>query len=134
MVAILAYYVYMSISVPKYEPTYTVLELKSDTLNDSIYLKKKVWGIAANHQVIVISSSGQSEFEPDLESQYVYEGFTPILYEFMGNTLKMYIGKASEVPSNFESKIKIEQVVLDTPSMIELLEKHEEKGIELLSR
>ena len=134
LVAILAYYIYLSVSVPKYEPTYTVLELKSDILNDSVYLKKKVWGIAANHQVIVVSSSGQSEFEPDLEKQYIYEGFTPILYEFLGDTLKMYVRKASEIPSSFESAIKIEQVVLDTPEMIELLAKHEERGIELLSR
>ena len=134
LVAILAYYIYLSVSVPKYEPTYTVLELKSNTLNDSIYLKKKVWGIAANHQVIVVSSSGQPEFEPDLETQYVYEGFTPILYEFLEDTLKIYVTKASEIPSSFESKIKIKQVVLDTPEMIELLVKHEEIGIELLSR
>lgn len=57
LVAILAYYIDLSVSMPKYEPTYTVLELKSDILNDSVYLKKKVWGIAANQ------SSSNSSFQ-----------------------------------------------------------------------
>jgi len=134
VVIVLFIYTYWSSIVPDFEPTYTVVELKSDASQESIYLKKKVWGISSDHQVIVISASGEVEFEAQESEEYLYKTSTPFLYEFKDDLLKVYTRRASPIPSNFDSSIKVEQVVLNNSDMLDLLDKHEEKGVKAFSR
>lgn len=134
VVIVLSLFTYWSSTVPDFEPTYNVVELKSDTSQEAIYIKKKVWGISSDHQVIVISTSGDVEFEVQESEEYLYKTSTPFLYEFKDDLLKVYTRQASVIPSGFDSGIKVEQIVLNNPDMMELLEKHEEKGIKVFSR
>lgn len=122
-------YLYLSIMAPDYEPTFTIKEIESINTGEKIYLKKKVWGISSDHHIRVISVSDEEKFEPNANDEYLYKGTTPFFYTVNGDTLKVFVRKASEVPPNFNSKIKVEQIILDNPDMMNLFSEHEVMGI-----
>lgn len=106
--------VYMYQSIPDFDPKVKIIEINSNKLNEILYLKKKNWGMTGDAQVIVVSGSEESEFEPDTNKEYVYKGFSPFFYKFNEDTLNLYVSHESKIPSELQTKIIIKQIVLGT--------------------
>ena len=60
---------------------YAVTEVSSKDASSKLFIKKKVWGMTSDNQVIVISSSDEKNFTIDSTKSYVYEGVMPLLYK-----------------------------------------------------
>lgn len=76
----------------------------------SLYLKSKNWGITGNHQISVISTKPDFEFQPDSISEYIFHGFGGIIYKVENNTLKIYSTQKLKIPPKFESEINVELI------------------------
>ncbi len=119
---------------PDYSPSFEKVKFISSESSDSVFVKRKVWGVSSNHQVITISKKGEIPFSPDSTKDYIFNGWGPFLYKFENDTLSVFIRIVSNEPEKFGGDITIEQKVLSTPEMINLIANYEEKGLILLSR
>lgn len=129
IIIIALYLLYFSKQIPDYKPIVKILKIHSDDLNESIYIKKKSWGITYDHQLIIISKSSDEDFEPNEDENYI---FLNLFYKVKEDTVFIYTMKKSTVPRNFHSKFKIKQIELSNPEMMELTTKYKEKGLDTL--
>ena len=100
---------------------YEVTEIFSNEVQSKLYIKKKVWGMTSDNQVIVISSSNEKEFTLEGTENYIYEGIMPMLYKLQKDTLSIYTLKVSAVPKNLKTDFKIVQIQLENPTMMKLI-------------
>ena len=128
---IITFILFLYLSLPDFKPEVSVVEIKSEKLNESIYIKKKVWGLTADHQFICVSRSSSNNFEPDTNKDYIYYGDS-FFYNFSNDTLKMYVDKESAVPKEFRSNINIKQIELTNPEMMDLWIYYDAKGLKKL--
>jgi hypothetical protein len=111
-------------------PYYSKKVLTFVNYNDTLYLKRKDLG---NVSTLVISTSPEPAFDPDISLEYIYDvSSTPFLYKQTTDSLIIYTRRLSKVPSRFESKVKILQVLLSNPQIMKLIEdRHlKQKGIQ----
>jgi cytochrome c-type biogenesis protein CcmE len=101
---------------------YEVTEISAKDVQSKLYIKKKVWGMTSDNQVIVISSSNKKEFSSEDAESYVYEGVIPLFYKVQKDTLFVYTLKMSSVPNGLKTNFKIVQVQLENPEMMKLIE------------
>lgn len=90
------------------EPIFKKEEINFPNENTSIYLKSKNWGLTGNHKVTVISTNPDSKFKVDSLSDFVFKGFTDLIYKKDNDTLKIYSHYKPSTPLNFNTKIKVE--------------------------
>ena len=45
-----------------YQPSFFIKELKTNSLEERIYIKKMNWGVSADHEILVLSTSAVKEF------------------------------------------------------------------------
>lgn len=112
-----------------------VIELSSSDGESKIFIKKKVWGMTSDNQIVVISNSSREESIPGITRNYIYEGLMPLLYKFQNDTLFVYTVLKSSVPKEFKTSIKIVQIQLDNPEMLQLIEhdNYKNKGLIVIS-
>jgi hypothetical protein len=103
-----------------FQPTYSKVELISDKDNSVIYIKSKNWGVTGDHQVTVISTDGEREFEPDSTKEFVFKGLDPFLYRVKGDSLILNVRSKVKIPINFKSRWKIKQIETENPEMQDL--------------
>jgi hypothetical protein len=126
IIIILAFIFYNA--MPDYKAKYDVKEIKSQSVISPIFIKRKVWGITYDNQIIVISSSAEKEFNPDSTMDYIYQGLSPFYYKFYKDSLFIYTMKKSDVPQNLKTGIKIVQVELENPEMMRLIKNDQYKA------
>jgi len=112
-----------------WQPVVSRIEISITTLNESVYIKKKLWGISYDHQVIWISPKASNKSEHNPKTDYIYKGLSPLFYRVKDKALEIYVSKASPIPPEFNSEVKIIQIELDNPTMMELLTTYESKGL-----
>ena len=114
---------------------FKVIELSSSDGKSKIFIKKKVWGMTSDNQVVFISSSDDKEAMPDLIKDYIYKGLMPLLYRFQNDTLFIYTVLESPVPKEFKTNIKIVQILLENPEILQLIEheNYKSKGLTVIS-
>ncbi|MFA5560980.1 MAG: hypothetical protein WC964_04315 [Acholeplasmataceae bacterium] len=117
-----------------YSPSFEKVKFTNSENSDSVFIKKKVWGISANSQVIIISRNGEVPFSPDSTSDFIFSAWSSFLYKFENDTLTTYAPIAFQIPENFDSEITIEQKVLTSPEMINLVNTYKEKELILFNR
>lgn len=100
----------------------------------NIYIKKKIWGMTADHQVIVISKSGRKKFEVDSTKDYAFYGSMPLFFRQQGDTLFIYTRKIVKVPADFNSSFSIIQIELSNPEMMRLIENdsYKKEGLQII--
>src|SRR5699024_8170549 len=98
---------YLYMNLPEFDPNISVEKIYSKKYNESIYLKKKNWGITGNHQVIAISTPPDGNPDLNKKTDFIFKGLSNLFYKFENDTLHIYTNKASDVPSNFSSNIEI---------------------------
>ena len=91
-----------------FKPTYIIEQINFPKKEESLYLKRKTWGITGNHQTTEISMNKELKFETDTLSNYVFNGFSEIIYKVEDSTLIIYSHHKPKDPIKFESKIKID--------------------------
>jgi|SRR5450432_1282598 len=101
---------------------YEVIEISSKDVQSKLYIKKKVWGMTSDNQLVVISSSKEKDFTSEGSENYVYDGVMPLFYKLQKDTLFVYTLKMSAVPKDLETSFKIIQVPLENPEMMKLIE------------
>ena len=110
---------------------YSIAELSSNNTQSRIYIKKKVWGMTNDNQIIVISGTNEKEFVADKSKNYIYEGIMPFFYKLQGDTLSIYTMVASKVPIDLKTNFNIVQIELENPQMMDLIEHDNYKTKEL---
>jgi hypothetical protein len=113
-----------------YDQDFSMKELSSID-STKVYIKQKTWGITGDNQIIVISDSKDREFSNDVDKIYFYQGLTPFFYKLENDTLSIYTSKASAIPRNLKTTLKIVQYVLDNPKMMNLVENDNYKKLGL---
>jgi hypothetical protein len=91
-----------------FEPEYKIQRIYFPENSTALYLKRKTWGITGNHQTTVISTNKELLFQTDTISDYIYKGFSEIIYKAENNKLIIYSHHKPEIPQKFESEIEIE--------------------------
>ncbi len=94
------------------KPVFEKKQIYFPNKKTTLYLKSKVWGITGNHQISVISTKPEFEFQPDSISEYIFHGDAGIIYKVENNTLKIYSHQKPKIPQKFESEINIELIEL----------------------
>jgi hypothetical protein len=117
-------------STPILKPVVEINSVHFDKANDTIYIKKKNWGITGDYQIIVLSTDPNRDFKPNKEKEYVYEGLISLFYKMENDTLTLYVSKAVEVPEDFKLNDFILQKELTNQEMMNLYETYKEKGIQ----
>ena len=88
----------------------------------NLYIKKKVWGLTSDGQVIVIADNPDKKFILDSSRQYIYNGVISFFYKYQSDTLTVYVSKISTFPANLKTSIIVKQVELENPDMMRLIE------------
>ncbi|SFE46081.1 hypothetical protein SAMN05518672_106202 [Chitinophaga sp. CF118] len=109
----------------------TIAELPSKAGYPPVFIKRKVWGLTGDKQIVVISNVGNEDFKPQKSNDYIYEGLFEIFYKLQHDTLFIYTLVSSPVPNKFSSPYKIVQVELDNPELMDLIEydNYKKKGL-----
>jgi hypothetical protein len=112
---------------------YKVIPIESGN-HSVIFIKKKIWGMTSDHQVIVISNTKEKRFTPNAKQNYIYNGLSPLFYNLKNDSLYIYTYKASPVPQELVTDIKIVQIELENPEMMQLLEKdrYKSQGLKII--
>jgi len=86
-----------------------IIELQSSGSKSHLYIKKKVWGMTAEDQLILISTSPERLYSYNKQTEVIYHGIEPFLYKFQGDSLTVYTYRKAGIPIDFHSDIRIVQ-------------------------
>ncbi|AOM79940.1 hypothetical protein [Pedobacter steynii] len=101
-------------------PTYRIIPILSQDKKSTIYIKTKNWGVTGDHQLTVVSTSPEKEFESDSTKEIIFKGLEPFLYKSNKDTLFLYVWEKSIIPENFRSKWIVKQTEIDNSKMMNL--------------
>ena len=87
----------------------------------NLYLKSKNWGLTGDHKITVISTKSDFEFQPDSINEYIFNGFSEIIYKVENNTLKIYCQEKPKIPIKFNSEINVEFIEVKNNSEWKIL-------------
>lgn len=85
-------------------PTYRIIPILSQNKKSTIYIKTKNCGVTGDHQLTVVSTSPEKEFEPDSTKEMIFKGLEPFLYKSKKDTLFLFVWEKSIIPENVRSK------------------------------
>ncbi len=122
----LAVYRFLSKLTDAYAPTYNRVELVSGN-NNKLYIKSKSWGVTGDHQITVISTEDEREFEIDSTRQIIFNGLEPFLYKVSNDTLFLTLRQKSKIPDGFNSRWTIIQTEVDNATMMNSMQNPELK-------
>ncbi|MVT39188.1 hypothetical protein GO495_01215 [Chitinophaga oryziterrae] len=110
----------------------TITKLPSKKGYPSVFIKRMVWGLTGDKQVIVISNTDNKNFKAPKSNEYVYEGLFEMFYKIQRDTLFIYTLISSPVPNKFSAPYKIVQVELNNPELMDLIENDKYKQLGLI--
>lgn len=102
---------------------FSVVSLTSRDLKSKLYIKKKVWGMTSDNQLVVLSNSKNKVFTSEDGKSYIYDGVMPLFFKQQMDTIFIYTLKLAPVPKTFKTDFKVIQVFLENPDMMKLIEK-----------
>ena len=109
-------------------PGYHEKALIFHDLQDTLFLSSNTWGITGNHQIIYLTTYHKKEQRYDEQTDYRYRNEYVIYFEQFKDTLILYSGHESSVPSKFDSKVKVIQKRLRASELSKLHENYKEMG------
>jgi len=112
VILVIVFFIYLYLKIPDLGPVATVQEIQSTNFNEKIYLKSISWGLLGNSRIVVISKKDDINISPDTTNNFLFKGGSPFYYKFLNDTLTVYFDYESGFPQNFESNIKIKQVII----------------------
>jgi hypothetical protein len=112
---------------PDFKPLVKCDRLYSNSVKDSVFVKLQARGFS--YRVIVISQDSKREFEPDSTKDFIFKGFSAIYYKMDKDTLIVYTPLKVKAPMGFMSKIRVRQIELKNPEMMNLRDKYINLGL-----
>jgi len=107
-------YIFSSLSEGLSGPPPNEYAIHFEEVGETMYVRARAWGLAGNHQEIVIANFPITNFEYDRERVVVYLASTELYYKKVGrDTLEIQVDSPADLPRGFSSKVKIKQVRLD---------------------
>ena len=100
------------------KPSYSNKVILCSQCSDSVYLRTRTWG---NEHLAIITQSSKSDLEPDSNKDYIFDLSSPVFYKNIKDSIVVYTYTRSKFPRNFNSKIKVEQIELSNPKMMNLI-------------
>jgi hypothetical protein len=117
---------------PDFKPIVSVTPVYLEKNDNTLYIKKKNWGLTGDYQVIVLSTNLNKDFSPNKKTEYVFEGLSPFFYKVDNGILTLYVRKVSEIPEIFNLKDFVKQEELTNQEMMTLFDNYKDKGIKKL--
>ncbi|MCP4705339.1 MAG: hypothetical protein GY865_12075 [candidate division Zixibacteria bacterium] len=114
-------------------PEYKYFEITSPINNDSLFVKKKNWGMTYDHQIVFISSQPKQDDEYNPHYDYMYRGLQGLLYKVSNDTVYIYASTLSPTPDSFSSQLVIIQVEIYYDKMHEFQKDSYKKGMTRIS-
>lgn len=105
---------------------FTLKEIPSTTLKETIYLKNTKRGL--NYDEVVISKS--SKRKSNTNKDYIYTWGETLFYKISNDSLYVYCKIKTNVPPNFDSKVKIYQIQYSNPEYYDLIKNYKKKGLD----
>jgi len=105
----------MSSSFSSLSPPPNEYVIDFDSLGESIYIRARAWGLAGNHEEIILSNEPiqNRHLEYFHDKQFIFLSLTELFYKKINaDTLEVYVDHKSEEPPKFQSKVKIKQIEL----------------------
>lgn len=106
-------------------------------LNTTIYIRAKAWGLAGNHEEIILSTSPIDKERPSIKDEDIIFYTTEVYYKKQGvDTLMVYADASSisKLPDNLKTSINIVPVGLKNNSEIQEYKKNYRKyGLKKIS-
>lgn len=107
-----------------------------EKLQEKIYIRAKSWGVAGNHEEIILATSPieNENREYSKDRGYVFYS-SELFYKKKGiDTLLVYVDYRSKEPKNLPSQIKIVQIELkDTKEIKDYEENYKKYGLSKVS-
>ena len=128
LAVVLGLYWFLSGVQDAFSGTYYRIELHSAD-NRKLYIKSHNWGLSGDHQLTVIETDEEREFEVDSTKQIIFKGLEPFLYRASNDTLFLVLREKSTIPNRFNSTWTIIQKEVDNRAMKKLRRDPELKGI-----
>lgn len=95
------------------EPLLTTIKFRNDKLKDTIYLVKKRWGVAGNHQIIALTKKlpVDNHWQPNSQD-LIWEGDNAIFYQQQNDTINIFTLQLPGNAQEWESKqvVQIRQI------------------------
>jgi len=129
IIVLLIGYWYLYEFVSGYEPYTAIKKIYSQKYNETLYLKKKNWGVTGDYQIIIVTKTPGKIFEPNEKNDYVYKGLLSFFYEFHNDTLDIYTRRKSKIPESFDSKVVINQIEISNAEMSGLYTNYKSMGL-----
>ena len=104
-------------------------EIVFPNLKDTLYFHLRS---EYKEKMAVLSTSPSSKFEFDTSSEFIYDlNSSPILYKKVEDSLVIYTMTLSKFPINFASAVKVIQVEVDNPKMMDMIENMKNRNISI---
>jgi hypothetical protein len=103
----------MSSSLSSWSPEPNEYVVDFDSLGEKIYIRAKAWGLAGNHEEIILSNEPikNRHLEYFYDKQFIFLSMTELFYKKINaDTLEVYADYKSKEPPKFQSKVKIKQI------------------------
>lgn len=96
------------------EPSVNNYVIEFNEINEKVYVSARAWGLAGNHEEIILSTSPISNEHRAYSKDECFIFYTSeVYYTKKGvDTLLIYVDYKSKAPPNLSTKIKIEQIEL----------------------
>jgi hypothetical protein len=104
-------------------------ELAFEDSDDTLFISSKSWGLLGNHSTVYLSGYKKQDFIYDSIRDYRYISEDIIFLEMQKDSLYVFIGHASTVPTNFNSEVNILQIECNYDRFKYLEENYVELGI-----
>ena len=116
-------------------PTVNQYTIEFEEIQDKLFIEARIWGLAGNHEAILISSNTfNNEVQYHEDKEYIFFN-SELFYKKIGiDTLLLRIYHAVKVPEKMFTKVKIVQIEFESPHEIDdYKENYKKYGFTLVS-
>ena len=102
--------------------TFNTTEVRSNKIDEVLYINTLNWGLTNDSQITLISSSNLKPVIRTKESDeyFLFKGLEPFLYRQSNDSLFLYSQTPIQTPKNFKSKWKIIKHVVENSFLMTL--------------
>ncbi|MCW3465827.1 hypothetical protein [Chitinophaga nivalis] len=106
---------------------YKTIEVATSNKEMTVFIRQKIWGINADHRLVYITNNKAEKIGARKNTDYIFNGFSPIFYKQSNDTIYIFCSVASITPPNWINSFNITQIELSNSEMMNLLDKNNYK-------
>jgi hypothetical protein len=117
-----------------FTPEVDMISIHSDRFEETLYIKRMVWGMTGDNQVIVISKSSRKETVTNPNEEFVFQGLGAFYWKYSDDTLEIYYDSKFIPPARSSIKIFIRPIKLNNEKMSVLLNSYRNMGLSTFAK